>query len=87
MRCIAGRTLVFAANPRESLHMAGLYGVDAMVATSVQLRELVQEQTRAPVPTGSLRAILTGGGLLSRATTAEARARPVQFDRHALRIE
>jgi acyl-CoA synthetase (AMP-forming)/AMP-acid ligase II len=71
----AGRTLVFAGNPRECLHMIGLYGVDAMVATSVQLREIVREQTRAPVPTASLRAIMTGGGLLSRSMTAEARAR------------
>jgi hypothetical protein len=27
----AGRTLVFADNPRERLHMIGLYQVDAMV--------------------------------------------------------
>ncbi len=71
----AGRTLVFAANPRESLHMIGLYGADAMVASSVQLRELVTEQTRAPVPCPSLRTILSGGGLLSLALIAEARAK------------
>jgi len=71
----AGRTLVFAANPRESLHMIGMYGADAMVASSVQLRELVIEQTRAPVPCPSLRTILTGGGLLSLALIAEARAK------------
>jgi len=71
----AGRTLVFAANPRESLHMIGLYGVDAMVATSVQLREMATEQTRAPVPCTSLRTILTGGGLLSLSLIAEARAK------------
>jgi acyl-CoA synthetase (AMP-forming)/AMP-acid ligase II len=71
----AGRTLVFAANPRESLHMIGLYGADAVVASSVQLRELVGEQTRAPVPCPSLRTILTGGGLLSLALIAEARAK------------
>jgi acyl-coenzyme A synthetase/AMP-(fatty) acid ligase len=71
----AGRTLVFADNPRECLHMIGLYQIDAMVATSVQLREIVREQARAPVPTASLRVIKTGGGLLSRSMTAEARAR------------
>jgi acyl-CoA synthetase (AMP-forming)/AMP-acid ligase II len=71
----AGRTLVFAANPRESLHMIGLYGVDAMVATSVQVREIATEQTRAPVPCTSLRTILTGGGLLSLSLIAEARTR------------
>ena len=36
----AGRTLVFAGNARESLHMVAVYSVDAMAATSVQLREL-----------------------------------------------
>ena len=71
----AGRTLVFAANPRESLHMIGLYGVDAMVATSVQVREIATEQARAPVPCTSLRTILTGGGLLSLSLIAEARAK------------
>jgi acyl-coenzyme A synthetase/AMP-(fatty) acid ligase len=71
----AGRTLVFAANPRESLHMIGVYGADAMVASSVQVRALVTEQTRAPVPCPSLRTILTGGGLLSLALIAEARAK------------
>ncbi len=71
----AGRTLMFAANPRESLHMIGLYGADAMVASSVQVRELVTEQTRAPVPCPSLGTILTGGGLLSLALIAEARAK------------
>jgi len=71
----AGRTLVFAANPRESLHMIGLYGADAMVASSVQVRELVTEQTRAPVPCPSLRTILSAGGLLSLSLIAEARAK------------
>jgi acyl-coenzyme A synthetase/AMP-(fatty) acid ligase len=71
----AGRTLVFANNPRESLHMIAVYGVDAMAATSVQLREIVREQEREPVPCTSLRTVLTGGGLLSRSMTSEARAR------------
>jgi acyl-coenzyme A synthetase/AMP-(fatty) acid ligase len=71
----AGRTLVFANNARESLHMIAVYGVDAMAATSVQLRELVREQAREPVPSTSLRTVLTGGGLLSRSMTSEARAR------------
>lgn len=70
----AGRTLVFAANPRESLHMIAVYGVDAMAATSVQLREIVREQVREPVPCTSLRTVLTGGGLLSRSMISEARA-------------
>ena len=71
----AGRTLLHAATPRDALQMIAVYNVDAMSATSHQLRELVRAQTQAPVPTGSLRTILTGGGLLSRSLIAEARAR------------
>jgi long-chain acyl-CoA synthetase len=71
----AGRTLLFADNPRESLHMISVYGADAMAATSVQLREIVREQTREPLPATSLRTIVTGGGLLSRSMIADARAR------------
>jgi acyl-coenzyme A synthetase/AMP-(fatty) acid ligase len=71
----AGRTLVFANNPRESLHMIAVYGVDAMAATSVQLSEIVRQQVREPVPCTSLRTVLTGGGLLSRSMIADARAR------------
>jgi acyl-coenzyme A synthetase/AMP-(fatty) acid ligase len=71
----AGRTLVFANNPRESLHMIAVYGVDAMAATSVQVLEIVRQQAREPVPSTSLRTVLTGGGLLSRSMIADARAR------------
>jgi acyl-coenzyme A synthetase/AMP-(fatty) acid ligase len=70
----AGRTAMFADTARGSLQMLAVYGADAMAATSNQLRELVREQQKAPVPSNSLRAILTGGGLLSRSLIAEARA-------------
>jgi acyl-coenzyme A synthetase/AMP-(fatty) acid ligase len=46
-----------------------------MAATSVQLREIVHQQVREPVPCTSLRTVLTGGGLLSRSMIADARAR------------
>ena len=70
----AGRTALFADTARGSLQMVGVYGVDALAATSNQLRELVREQQKAPVPTNSLRTVLTGGGLLSRSFIVEARA-------------
>jgi len=71
----AGRTLLFARSAaRDSLQMISVYGVDAMVATSQQLRELVREQAMSPVPCLSLRTVLTGGGLLSRSLIADARA-------------
>ncbi len=70
----AGRTLVSAANPREALHMIAVYGADGLAASSLQLRELVREQMREPLPCGSLRLVFTGGGMLSSAAIAEARA-------------
>jgi len=71
----AGRTLLFARSAaRDCLQMIAVYGPDAMVATSQQLRELVREQAVSPVPCLSLRTVLTGGGLLSRSLIADARA-------------
>lgn len=69
-----GRTVMFASNPREVLHTVSVYGADAVAATTVQLRELVRQQAKEPMPVGTLRVILTGGGLASRALLAEARA-------------
>jgi acyl-coenzyme A synthetase/AMP-(fatty) acid ligase len=69
-----GRTLMFAANPREILHMISVYGADGLAATTVQLREIVRQQSAEPMPTASLRTIVTGGGLASRSMIAEARA-------------
>jgi acyl-CoA synthetase (AMP-forming)/AMP-acid ligase II len=71
----AGRTLVFAANAREAMHLIGVYGADALAATTIQLRELVRQQTEEPMPCTSLRTVVTGGGLASRALIADARAR------------
>ena len=71
----AGKTMVRATTPRDSLQMIAVYGVDAMVASSQQLRELVRAQTAAPVPCASLRVIMTAGGLISRSMMLEARAK------------
>ena len=70
-----GKTLVFADTPRGTLQMIALYDVDMLVASTQQLRELVREQSEAPVPCPSLRAIMTGGSLLAPALMTEARAR------------
>ena len=70
----SGRTMSIAVTPRDSLQMIAVYGIDALAATSQQLRELVRGQVRAPVPCVSLRTVLTGGGLLSRSLIADARA-------------
>lgn len=70
----AGRTLVFANNARESLHMITLYNVEAAVATTLQLRDIVREQMREALPCPSLRMIATGGGLFSPSLIAEAQS-------------
>jgi len=71
----SGRTMVRAATPRETLHMISVYGVDAMVASTQQLRELVLVQTQSSILCPSLNGITTGGGLISRSLMLEARAR------------
>lgn len=71
----AGKTVVCATTPRDALQMIAVYSVDAMVASSQQLRELVRAQTAAPVPCASLRVIMTAGGLISRSMMLEARAK------------
>jgi acyl-coenzyme A synthetase/AMP-(fatty) acid ligase len=55
--------------------MIALYAVDVLAASSQQLRELVREQTEAPIPVPSLRGIMTGGSLVSPALMSEARAK------------
>ena len=71
----AGFTLVFADSPRQALQMAATYNVDAIVASTHQVRDLVREQTRAPIPLPSVKALMFGGGLATRALLSEARAR------------
>jgi acyl-coenzyme A synthetase/AMP-(fatty) acid ligase len=71
----AGKTLLFAATPRDALQTITVYGVDALAASTQQLRELVREQAEAPLPCASLRVILTGGSLVPRTLMVEAAAR------------
>jgi acyl-CoA synthetase (AMP-forming)/AMP-acid ligase II len=71
----AGKTLFFAESPRGTLQMIALYAIDMLAASSQQLRELVREQSEAPIPCASLHAIMTGGSLVSQALMREARAR------------
>jgi acyl-coenzyme A synthetase/AMP-(fatty) acid ligase len=71
----AGKTMAFAPSTRDSLRMIAVYGIDAMVASTHQLSELVREQIRAPVSCPTLRVVLTGGSLLPRALMVDAGAR------------
>lgn len=71
----SGGTLVFADSPRQTLQMASAYCVEAIVASTHQARDLVREQTRAPIPCPSVTALLVAGGLATRALLTEIRAR------------
>ncbi len=71
----AGKTLIRATGPRNSLQMISVYGAEAVVASSQQLRELVRVQTETSVPCPSLRVIMVSGGLVSRTLMLEARAK------------
>jgi acyl-coenzyme A synthetase/AMP-(fatty) acid ligase len=64
-----------AVGPREALHLISVYGADALVASSQQLRDVVGQQSQAPVPCPTLRTIMTGGGLISHNLMSEARAK------------
>jgi acyl-coenzyme A synthetase/AMP-(fatty) acid ligase len=70
-----GGSLVFAGAPSDALQMAAAYRVDALVASTAQARDLVQESKRTPLTGIALRAALVGGGLPTRALLTEARAR------------
>ena len=71
----AGKTLIRATGPRNSLQMISVYGAEAVVASSQQLREIVRVQTETSVPCPSLRVIMVSGGLISRTLMLEARAK------------
>jgi acyl-coenzyme A synthetase/AMP-(fatty) acid ligase len=71
----AGKTLFFADTARGSLQMIALYDIDMLIASSQQLRELVRQQAEAPIPCSSLRAVMTGGSLVSQSLIADARAK------------
>jgi len=68
----AGKTLAFAQSARDALNMIAVYGIDAVAASTQQLSEIVREQTQAPVSCATLRAVHTGGSLLSRALMHDA---------------
>jgi acyl-coenzyme A synthetase/AMP-(fatty) acid ligase len=71
----SGGTVVFADSARQALQMASAYQVDAIVASTQQVRDLVREQTRAPIPCPSVKALMFAGALAPPALMIEARAR------------
>lgn len=70
-----GKSLLTASSARETLDMVPRYGVDLMVASTQQLRDLVDAQTAAPVALGSLRVVHVGGNVMSQAFLETARTR------------
>jgi len=73
-----GKSLLTAASARETLDMIPRYGVDLMVASTQQLRDLVEAQATAPVALGTLRAVHVGGNVMSQAFLKTARTRICQ---------
>lgn len=70
-----GKSLLTAASARETLDMIPRYAIDLMVASTQQLRDLVEAQTVAPVALGTLRAVHVGGNVMSQAFLETARTR------------
>ncbi|MGH6976498.1 MAG: class I adenylate-forming enzyme family protein [Stellaceae bacterium] len=70
-----GNSLLTASSARETLDMIPRYGVDLMVASTQQLRDLVEAQTAMPVALGSLRVLHVGGNVMSQAFLEIARTR------------
>jgi acyl-coenzyme A synthetase/AMP-(fatty) acid ligase len=71
----AGKTMAFAPTPRDALQMIAVYSIDALAASTQQLRELVGEQVQAPIPCPTLRVVLTGGSPVARSLMLDAGAR------------
>jgi acyl-coenzyme A synthetase/AMP-(fatty) acid ligase len=71
----AGRTLLTADSARAALDMIAVYGVDAMAASTQQVRDLVEVHEKSPLPCHSLRGLLASGGAMSSALLREARTR------------
>lgn len=70
-----GKSMLTAPSARETLRMIAQYGADFVVASTQQLRDMVEAQAAAPVALGSLRAIHVGGNLMSRGFLQTVQAR------------
>lgn len=70
-----GKTLVCAASARETLQMISLFRVDCLVASTHQVRTLLECQEESFIPTTSLGLLYIAGSAASRAFFAAAQAR------------
>lgn len=70
-----GKSVLTAPSARETLEMIPRYAVDLIVASTQQLRDLVEAQIAAPVALGSLRAVHASGSLVSQTLRNAARTR------------
>ncbi len=62
-----GRRVSFTPAADTALQLIARYGLDFIVASPQQLQALVEVQTQAPMPCGSLRVIHVGGSILTNA--------------------
>jgi acyl-coenzyme A synthetase/AMP-(fatty) acid ligase len=70
-----GRRVSFTPAADTALQLIARYGLDFIVASPQQLQALVEVQTQAPMPCGSLRVIHVGGSILTNAFINQVRAR------------
>lgn len=70
-----GKSVLTAKSARETLQMIPQYGVDLIVSSTQQLRDMVEAQTTAPVALGSLRAVHVSGSLASQTLLNLAKTR------------
>lgn len=69
----AGKTVCFAGSAREALQMIARLGVDCMVASTQQLKEMVEQQLQSPIALPALRVVHVGGNVMSAPFLAAAR--------------
>lgn len=69
-----GKTTVFAQSYEEAIRLIDLYRIDHAIGSPAQFAGLLDGLSAAPLPTSSLRYLLSGGGPLVPKLIANARA-------------
>jgi acyl-coenzyme A synthetase/AMP-(fatty) acid ligase len=71
---IGGRTVYFADSPYQAIRMIELFSIDFAVAASEQLLAMTRVARKSGAHLRSLRAVMTGGSMLTRALLEAAMA-------------
>jgi acyl-CoA synthetase (AMP-forming)/AMP-acid ligase II len=73
MALAAGKAVCFASSAREALQLIARIGVDCMVASTQQLKDMVEQQLQSPLALPTLRVVHVGGNVMSAPFLAAAR--------------